>query len=1026
MFLAKLSINRPVLVTMLVSVLVVFFFLSYFGLPLNLMPDAEIPFITVQTIYPGGSPKEIETQISKKIEDEISTISKIDYIESYSMENISYVIIAFELGKDANIANQEVKDKVNAIINQFPDVAERPSIKKFNIGAEAIMDIILTGDQSAKELYQVADFILKDRFSQIEGVAQVQLTGGQEREIHVKLDDKIVMQNFISLPQLAQVLGKQNLNMPAGNFKDDSQEYSVRTEGEITSLEQLKDIDIPTPFGSKKLHQIAKVEDSGEEIRERTIYFDNVDKVQSDNVIRISILKTSEGNPVEISEAVRNKLPEIRKEIPRTMQLEIIDDNSDFIESSVNDTLNNVILGIIFTGLILLFFLHDLRSTLIVAIAMPTSIISTFLLMQVADFSLNMLTLMGLSTSVGILVTNSVVVIENIFRHMRMGNGRREASYKGTTEITVAVIASTLTNIMVFLPLALMDTIAGQFLKEFALTVTFATIFSLLVSFTITPMLASLILPEKKKKHPIGDRMEKMFANWEKRYQILLEKIIHNKKRAVGVLIISAILFVLSFQFTKHIGFEFMPNMDEGNISIEFELPEGYNIEQTARMYSEMENIIIKHSTVKHLLATVGSQSSIDKATNLGKIDIKLIDAAEREKSTEQIVNELIEDLAVLANTKIQVSAQSSGAGGGADIEFYLQGQNLEQLTELKEEMMKKAADIEGLLNFDSSLRPGKPELTLVPDRLQMEEAGVSVYELALTLRAAVEGIVSTQYKENGNEYDIKISLNDNSVNSATKIENIPVITAKGRYRLSQLATLKYTKGATKIIHRDKYTTIKFTGDVGIGYAQSDVVNALRQIQTGFKLPGGYKFDWGGMSEMMEENNREMGKAFGIAILLTYMLLAAILESFTKPFLILLTLPLALIGVFASLFIFSINFNMVSMMAIIMLLGIVVNAAILLLDYTMILRERGKSTKDALVEACPTKLKPIIMSSAAIILGMLPMAIGIGASGAEMRKALGIVSIGGLIVATFMTLLVIPAFYYLTTKEHIEVKKKVG
>jgi HAE1 family hydrophobic/amphiphilic exporter-1 len=1011
------------MITMLIMVFLVFGLIAYFGLSLNLMPDAEIPFVTIQTIYPGAGPKEIETQITKKVEDAVSTVSKIDYIESYSMENVSIVTMRFELDKDIDIATQEVKQKVDAIINEFPNDVEKPSIDKLDINAQSIMNLILTGDIETTKLYEIADKQLKDRFSQIEGVAKVDITGGREREIHVELDDKVVFQNNISISQLSQIIAAQNLDMPGGQFTQKEYEYSVRLDGEFNAVNTLKQLDIPTAFGVKKLRQLANVTDSGSDVRKRSIYFDNIEKIKEHNVISIGITKSPEGNPVEISEEVRKQLPAIQKDLPEGTALKIIDDNSRFIKSSVEDTLMNVLLGIIFTGLVLLFFLHDLRSTIIVAIAMPTSIISTFLLMQVADFSLNILSLMGLSTSVGILVTNSVVVLENIFRHKEMGNTRKQASNLGTTEIAVAVIASTLTNIVVFLPLATMNTIVGQFLKEFALTVVFATMFSLLISFTVTPMLSSLILPQKQKKSSIGVSLEKMFHSWERGYAKTLQKILHNKASAIGVLAAAFLVFIVVMgTVAPRLGFEFMPKVDEGNINISFELPEGYNLEESAQMYDKIEKQLRQFDQVKNILVTLGKQGFVDEAPNLASIDVKLIDVEERELSTDQVANQISQQLADIPNVKLKVMVESSMGGGlGSDIEFYLMGQDMAILETLKQEIMQKADQIEGLTNFDSSSRPGKPELTLVPKRDKIAAAGVSLYDLALTLRASVEGNVATKYRDDGEEYDIKVSLSSASVDTPEEIRNIPVITPLGAFRMSQLADIEYTKGSTKIIHRDKYKTIQFTGAVALGGVQSDIINQLETVLADLNLPEGYKLSWGGQSENMKENNSEMAKAFMIAILLTYMLLAAILESFSKPILILLTLPLALIGVILALYITNSSLNFISMMGVIMLLGIVVNAAILLLDYTQQLREKGNLTKNALIEACPTKLKPILMSSIAIIMGMLPMALGIGASGAELRQPLGIVSIGGLIVATFLTLYVIPAFYYLTT--HAKLKK---
>jgi len=903
MILSKLSINRPVMMTMVLAVFIVFGSIAYFGLSLNLMPEADIPYVTVQTIYAGAGPNEVETLITKKIEDAVSTISKIDFLESYSMDNVSILLIAFELGKDIDVAVAEVKQKVDAISRDLPSDADKSSVDKVDFTAFPIMEIILTGDLDGRELYEIADKQLKDRLSQIEGVASVDVTGGQKREIQVKLDDRTVYQNMISLPQLTQILSAHNMDMPGGQFQQKDQEYSVRLEGELASVEDLGNLDIPTPFGVKKLRQIADINDSGEEIRKRSIFFNNSEKERKENVVQLSIVKTSDGNPVSVAENVRKEIEKMKSTLPEGSELEIVSDDSNFIRSSVNDTLSNVFLGILFTGFVLLFFLHDLRSTIIVAIAMPTSIISTFMVMQWAGFSLNILSLMGLSTSVGILVTNSVVVLENIFRHKNMGHSRRVAADTGTSEITVAVMASTLTNIVVFVPLAMMNTMIGQFLREFALTVAIATVFSLIISFTLTPMLASILLPEKQKKNKLGEMLEAMFHKWESSYRNTLAIVIKNKKVAVLTTVLAFVIFIVSMNvFGSKLGFELFPSSDEGKISIDFELPAGYNLDETAEKYNEIESVVSQHPEVKQILTRLGSQGRTDEGVNLASMTVTMVDVEDRDISTEEMVNDLIKEFSIISNIKIKVSPQSSMGGGDAPVEFYLKGTDMDHLTQITEKFLFDAKEIDGLINFDSNLKSGKPEITLIPKRDKLSAAGLTIYDLALTLRSSVEGLNAASYREEGEEYDMIISLIDESVDSPEEVKNIPVISQNGVYRLSQLADIKFTSGSTMIVHRDKIKSVKFTGDVAAGAVLGNIVNDLRSFQDEVDLPEGFSFNWGGTSEMMEENNREMGKAFMIAILLTYMLLAAILESFTKPTLILMTMPLAMIGVVISLY----------------------------------------------------------------------------------------------------------------------------
>ncbi len=1017
MFLSKLSIERPVMVTMGLLVFVVFGLLAYIGMPLNLMPDVQLPYVVVQTVYPGAGPNEVESQITERVEEAVATVSQIDYIQSYSMESVSIVMIAFEMGKDVDIANQEVKDKVDGIIRDFPDNTEAPVVQKRDITAFPIMDLVLTGNMDGRELYELTDTKLKERLAQIEGVAQVSLTGGAKRQIDVRLSDKIVFENKISIAQLSGILAAQNMDMPAGNFNRGTQEYSVRLKGEFNRIQDLMNADIPTAFGVKKLSQLATVTDGAEEVRSKAIYYNVPKQLQDDNIIKLSITNASDGNVVSIAEEVRKILPKLNKELPKGTSLEVIRDKSTFIKDTVSGTMNNVLMGILLTGLILFLFLHDLRSTLIVGLSMPYSIISTFMLMQIAGFTMNMMTMMGLSTSVGILVSNSVVILENIFRHKDMGNSRKEAADKGTAEITVAVMASTLTNIVVFLPIALMGSMIGQFFKEFALTVTFATIFSLIASFTLTPMLASKIIPQQKHDSKWGLKFDAWFNRFAGLYARFLGFVLKSKKRSFSILGLTLLTLIISAGLASFLGMELFPAMDQGNVTINVEMPQGSNLEMTAKTLTEIQNRVAKHKEVLHIATSLGSQGYIDTGTNLASADVKLVDRKDRAYSSLEIADQLTKELSSVPNALIKVSGTASMGRGSAPVEFYLQGQDNERLEQLKKEVTAGIKDIPGLINLDTSTRSGRPELTLYPKRDQLASVGATVYDLAIAIRSSVEGLVSTQYRESGNQYDIKISLDDEAVNSPDKIMNLSVVIYGQSYLVSQLADVRFTPSVNKITHRDRYKTIVFTGDLASGYQLGQIKGEIDKRIEQMRLPSGYQVIWGGDAEMMVETFSEMIRTFILAVLLTYMLLAAILESFAQPFLIMATVPLALIGVILSLLLTGLALNIISMMSIIMLVGIVVNNAILILDYVNIKRREGYSVHDALLEAGEMKLKPIVMSTIAIIVGMLPMALGTGGAGKEIYQPMGIVSIGGLIASTFLTLIIIPAFYYLTSRD---------
>jgi len=1020
MFLAKMSITRPVLTTVFLLVFVIFGGLAYFTLNLNLEPEVEIPFITITTVYPGAGPKEVETLITKKLEDAVSTVSMLDRVESYSLDGASILIMQFKIGKRVDVANQEVKDKVDAIINLLPDDAKRPLVEKIDLAAYPIMDVVLSGNLDPRQLFEIADKTLKERFSQVSGVGNVKITGGQEREIRLQLDNKVVYENSISLLQLTELLKMHNLDIPGGYFNLNDQEYTVRLEGEYPDIESIKELELPTPYGPKKIRQFGEVIDGGKDIRQRSIYFDNARKTRDANVVGLGIIKSADGNVVKVAEQIRSALPEIQAALPEGCNLEIINDLSEFTQSSVDDTMSNIYLGILFTSLVLLIFLHDIRSTIIIALSMPLSIISTFLLLKAFGLTLNMMTLMGLSVSIGVLVANSVVVLENIFRYKDMGKNNKDAAYEGTSEVLIAVLASTLTNLVVFLPLASMSSVVGQYLKELALAASFATIFSLIFSFTLTPMLASMILPEKAGKgNKISAFIEAALKRMDEWYRGTLRSALKTKKRSALVLAATLVVFLLTIGFYgPRLGFEFLPAMDDGKIRIEVELPEGYNLESTAKVIDEIEKRVAKHNDVKSIMTTLGRLTEIDVGTNMAFMNIQLIDKKERDIGRDERASVFVKELADIPNAKIKVTSVSDMGEGGAPIQLYLLGQDLTILGEYKDKIIEKIKDIPGLINLDQSSRAGKPEITVFPDRKKLSEAGLTITEVAITIRSAIEGIQSTKYRELGNEYDLTITMEDESVNTPEKIGNITIVSpVVGSLRLSQIADIKFTTGYTRILHRDKYTTIKFTAAPVAGVPVGNITDEIDRRLAEIKFPPGYSVKWGGDIQMMNEMIADMLQAFIIAILLTYLLMAAMLESFVQPIPIMLTLPLAMIGVVIIMYYTNTAFGVTGLMGVIMLIGIVVNNAILMLDYTnQLRREKGKRPKEALIEACPTKLRPVIMSTLALILGMLPMALGIGDAGAEMRTPLGIVSIGGLVASTVLTLWVIPAFYYLTAR----------
>lgn len=1019
MFLAKIATRRPILTTSIILVLIVFGISAYNTLNLDTFPEVKVPFITITTVYPGAGPKEIENLITKPIEDEIATISGIERIESYSLENTSIILLEFKLGKDVDVANREVKDQVDKILFRLPAEAKKPIIQKLDIQAFPIIKLVVFGKANSIELYEICDKVIKDRISQVPGVANVEIIGGQERAIRIEFENRQVFENSISLPQMAQILKVNNIDLPGGIFQTGNNEFTARVKGEFPTLEIIRNLRVPTPFGIKKLDQLAQVVDSGKDVRYRSIYFNLNKNFSSENVVTLSIVKASDANAVKVSELITNILPEIEQTLPKGVKIEKVYDGADFTRATFSDTMSNIYFGILFTGLVLFLFLLNIRSTLVVAISMPVSIISAFILFKTFGLTLNILSLMGISVSIGVLVANSVVVLENIVRLKNQGLSSKEASYFGTTEVAVAVLASTFTNLIVFIPIANISSIVGEFLRDLALAATFTTLFSLFNSFTLTPMLAGIVFAKKEKQGFLYNSYIKIDDFLQSRYKILLEFVLRSKKRSVAILIVTFLFFLGTFLFfAPKIGLEFIPQVDNNLIQIQIELPDNVNLETTTEKVQEVVEKIRRHKEIIAITGDIGKKDNLNTGSNLATIDIHLCSSDKREISLSQMIDTLINDLDKIPNIKTTVKPGEVISSGQYPIQFYILGQNIDTLEYYKDIVLENLKTTPGLINLDNSFRKGKPEITILPRRELLPEIGLSLVDLAYTVRAAVDGIEATKFREGGYEYDILITLRDEDIDLPDKIKNLTVVTPSGTFRLSQIANIEYSTSVSRVLHRDKYKAIQFTGsnapNIPLGTVTNEVDKRLEKI----KLPPGYSFKWAGNVKFMREMFNDMIFAFIIATFLTYMLLSAILESFVQPIYIMITLPLGLIGVFTAMIMTRTTYNISSLMGIIMLIGIVVNNAILILDYAnQLKREKGINVKNAVLEAATVRLKPQIMSSFALILGMLPMALQIGEAGKEFRAPLGIVSIAGLISATFLTIFVIPAFYFVFSKE---------
>lgn len=995
--------------TMFVLAFVVLGFFSWQRLVIDLFPDIDFPYVIVTTVYPGAGPNEVETQITKNIEDVVSTISDLKNLQSISQENVSLVIMEFELGVDVDIAAIEVKDKVDAIIVNFPDDAEKPVVQKFDFSAEPIINLAVSSPRPLNEVYQTAKDVIKDYLSRVTGVATIEIVGGREREIQVAVDKRLLKAYGLSLGQIVGSIASENLNMPAGRITEERKEYTLRLIGEFDDLEALRKIRIPlNGSGSIALESVAQVYDGFKDQR-------NLARFNGEPTVEVAIQKRSGANTVETSNGVYAAIEELKELLPPDYTIAVARDNSSFIKDAVKDVTQNIFIGILLTTIFLYLFLHSFRVTMIAAIAMPTSVIASFLLVDFAGFTLNIMTLMALGITVGILVTNAIVVLENIIRHLDMGKSSDEAAVDGTSEIAMAVIASTLTNIVVFTPVAFMSGIVGRFFYQFGLTIVFATLFSLFVSFTLTPLLASKLFrnytpktegdSSSRRKGPLG-RFERGWDNFyttlEQLYKGTLERALSFRVRLLITVTFVLVFAIVLFRF---VGGEFMPVLDEGYLTIAVEMPPGSNLNETDRVLKQIEAMLDELPETVSILASAGGANV---GVEEGTVILKIVPKHQREMGIQEYANFLSPKFATIPDAKIRVSISGGEEGSGSDIELNLSGPDMSVLERLSEAIFDSVATVRGLSGLKSSLEADKPELAFIPDRKELDRFGVSSAEVAMALRFGYEGDVASRYRAEDDEFDIRVRYRESDRNSVNDFLSTEVTAGDYIVPVTQLGTVRRSASQRQILREDREKLVRIEANVA-SRTLSELVREIQSKVAPIELPPGYRLKYAGMVEFQEESFASIFQALFLAIILTYMVLAGVLESFKHPFTVMATLPLGLVGMSFALFLTGRTINIFSLMALVMLVGIVVNNAILLLDYTAVLRARGMPRRQALLEACPVRLRPIIISNLAIAIGMLPQALG--GAGSEFRAVMAIVTMGGVLVSAVFTMYVIPVMY---------------
>ena len=1017
MWLAETSIKRPVFATMFIAALVVLGIVSYPGIGVDLYPKIDFPIVNIYTQLRGASPEIMDIDVTDKIEEAISTINGVKTITSSSLEGISTITVEFELERNIDLAAQDIREKVSSIRSKLPTDILEPVIQKVDPDATPVLWIAVTGPQSIRDLSTYANEILKEQLQRIEGVGALRIAGLRLRQGRVWLDANKLRAYQIAPGDVAKALQLENVEIPGGRIESDTKEYSIKIKGEFPRIQEFNDLIVAYYKGAPvRIRDIGRAEDGMEEKR-------NLARFNGKPCVSIGIQKQSGSNTVAIIDRVKRELVNIHKTLPPGMELNIAFDQSTFINRSINEVKGHLVVGGFFAVLAVFLFLRNWRTTLISALALPVSIIATFTIMKAFDFTFNNMSMLALSLSVGILIDDAIIVIENIYRHIEEGMEPREAAAFATSEIGLAVMATTLAIVAIFLPVAFMKGIIGRFFWQFAMTVVFSVMVSLIVSFTLTPMLASILLKQKKRETAaivpsrfpflsrIGNGLEKVYKKTETTYRhILLFSLGYRKT----VLVLALFIFAFSLYITKFIGKEFVPAEDQGQFLVRMEAPIDYSIDKADALFMQGETIVKSFPEANRFFYLQGFGAGGAGQINKAIIFTGLKKKADRKKSQEQLKAEIRQKLNQIPGLKATAEDISMIGGGirNVPIQYAIRGLDLDVLQNYTRQITTELAKLPGIVDVDTSLEAGKPELKVFIDRNKAADMGVSVGAIADAVNILISGEVDiTKYKDEakGRRYDVRVRLNPEDRANPADLGKIYVRAKDGRLiELASVIRIQEGGGPSVIYRVDRQrATIVYAS-----LEKKPLAQAMEELDgiSGKVLTPGYTARYKGAADTMKESFKYLLFALFLGILMAYMVLAAQFESFVHPFYVLLAMPLSFIGAFGALLLAGKTISIFSLIGLILLMGLVKKNAILLVDYTNVLRERGLTRREAILQAGPVRLRPILMTTLAMVFGMLPVALGLG-EGAETRSPMGIAVIGGLLTSLFLTLVVVPSAY---------------
>ncbi len=1017
MNIVKTSIQRPTMVVVIFTILLALGAFSYTKLNYELIPDMSSPIVSITTVYPGASPYEVENSVTKPIENAVASMEGIKKLTSVSMEGVSSVTVELEEDMDVDLSLQEGQRKINAILGWLPDDAESPSLGKFDFGDMPIMRLGVTADLPPTEVFDLVDNKIIPALSKIRGVAQVNILGGQQREIRININESKLSSYGLSILQVSNAISNANLDFPTGKIKDATKQTSIRLTGKFENLEQIRNLVLSkgTDGSNITLSDVAEVQDAQKDP-------ELFSRINGENAIGLSVQKQSDANAVELSAEAYKAMDQLETDFETVgLQFEVASDSSEFTLEAANAVMHDLMIAIILVALIMLLFLHSLRTAIIVMIAVPVSIISTLTAMYLLGFSLNLMTLLALSLVVGILVDDAIVVIENIYRHLEMGKSRLQAAYDGVREIGATVVSITLVIIAVFLPIALTGGMVGSLLLQFSITVAVSTALSLLVAFTMIPLLSSRFAKVQhiNKSGVLGKMVgafEGIVTSFEKGMTNALRWSFGHK---AVVLIGTFLLFIGSFMLVGFgfIGSEFVASGDRGEFMVEVELPKKSTLENTNFVTRTIEEFIAKEAEVVNINTTVGQSSGMMASSSepyKAQVTVGLVPKEERSVSTDVFARRM--KIALEENipgVKIKaVPISIMGTADDAPIQVILTGTELDSLLSYSTIVMNMLGEISGVSEMQTSVDEGNPEIKVEIDRAKMAELGLSLEVVGASMQTAFNGTQDTKFRVGENEYDINIKLDAFDRKNANDISKLTLINSAGKtIQLGQFATITDGSGPSKLERLDKIPTVTVKAQV-IGRPVGTVGTEVQQKMEAAVLPSGVSFKMGGQLEQQGDAFGSLFIALFASLALVYLIMVALYDNYAYPFVVMFSLPLAVIGALLALALSSSSLSIFSLLGMIMLIGLVAKNAILVVDFTNQLKEAGLPVKEALVKATQTRIRPILMTTLAMAIGMLPIALAEGA-GAEWKNGLAWVLIGGLTSSMFLTLIVVPVIYYL-------------